>query len=339
MKTLYCKSALLVALFIAVGLSLGAQTLREESSKEFTATGSTELSIHNQFGNITVTDWDQNKVVVNVIIEVTNSDEAKAKKLMDKIKIDFKEEGNRITVKTNIGEQGNINLHNNKGEKQSFRIDYFVKCPRSIKLNLNNQFGDLIISTLTGSLDADLQFGNLNAVSLTGPETKIDMQFGEATIGTLKDAKIEMQHCGLFKITECVNLSVDAQFSEIEIGTVTTLKADLSNCEVNVETLTESLKLDANMGNVKIGNVSAGFKYIDVEQNMGDLSLGIDPKAGYKIDAEVNMGSIKVPEGVKVTREKDTDIPGITVEKITGTYGNGNSTITIECNMGSVKIK
>ena len=339
MKTLYCKSTLLVALFVAAGLSLGAQTLREESSKEFSATASTELSIHNQFGNITVTDWDQNKVVVSVIIEVTNSDEAKAKKLMDKIKIDFKEEGNRITAKTNIGEQGSLNIHNNKGEKQSFRIDYFVKCPKSIRLSLNNQFGDLIISTLTGAFEADLQFGNLNAVSLTGPATKIDMQFGEVTIGTMKDAKIDIQHCGLFKITECSNLTIDAQFTEIEIGTATSLKADLNNCETSVEALTESLKLEANMGSVKIGNVAAGFKSISVEQNMGDLAIGIDPKAGYKLDAEVNMGSIKVPEGLKVTREKDGDIPGITGEKVTGTYGNGSSTITIECNMGSVKIK
>ncbi|MFA5814011.1 MAG: hypothetical protein WC865_00120 [Bacteroidales bacterium] len=69
------------------------------------------------------------------------------------------------------------------------------------------------------------------------------------------------------------------------------------------------------MGNVKIGNVSAGFKSIVVDQNMGDLTIGIDPKAGYKLTAEVNMGSIKVPEGLKLTKEKESDLPGITLRK------------------------
>jgi hypothetical protein len=339
MKTRYFKQSMLVALLFAASLTLGAQTLREEDQKEFSASSSTELSIDNQFGNITVVDWDQSKVSVKYIVEVTNSDEAKAKKLMDRIKVEFKEEGNRIIVKTNLGEQGNLNLHNNKGEKQSFRIDYFVNCPKNIKLSLNNQFGDMIISTLTGSFSADLQFGSFNAVSLTGPETKIDMQFGDLTIGTMKDGKIDIQHSDALKITECGNLTVDAQFTEIEIGTVNSIKADLNSCKLSIDNLNENLKVDANMGNVKIENVAAGFKSIIAEQNMGDLTLGIDPKAGYTLKADVNMGSIKVPQALKITKEKEHDIPGVTAEKISGTFGNGSSTVTINCNMGSVKIR
>ncbi|TSA38651.1 MAG: hypothetical protein D4R64_02425 [Porphyromonadaceae bacterium] len=338
MKTLYCKSALLLVLMLAAGISLGAQSLKKDFHKEFSTTSTSELLIDNQFGNITVTDWDQNKVVIDVNIEVTGSDQSKAQKLMDKINIDFKEEGSRIIAKTKLGEAGNLNLKF-KGDKQSFRIDYTIKCPKNIQLNLDNQFGDVIISSLTGSFNADLQFGSLNAMSLTGPETKIDMQFGKVTIGTMKDAKIDIQHCELLKISECGNLTVDAQFTQIEIGSVGSLKADLNNSEVTVDVLTDMLKMDMNMGNVKIGNVSAEFKSIVVDQNMGDLTIGIDPKAGYTLTAEVNMGSIKVPEGLKLYKEKEPKLPGISAEKVSGTFGNGNSTITIDSNMGSVKIK
>ncbi len=338
MKTRYCKSALLLAVLLASCISLRAQALKKEEVKEFNVTTSTELSIDNQFGNINVTDWDQNKITITYIVEVTNSDEAKAKKLMEKIKVEFKEEGSRIIVKTNIGEHGNLNLHNEKGEKNSFRIDYFVKCPKSIRLSLDNQFGDMIISSLTGPFKADLQFGNLKAVSLTGSETSIDMQFGEATIGTMKDAKIDIQHCEILKITDCANLSIDAQFTDIEIGTANSLKADLNSCKLSVEGLSELLKLDANMGNTKIENVAAGFKSITVENNMGDVSIGIDPKSGYSLTADVNMGSLKVPEGMKLSKNKETDLPGVS-EKITGTFGSGSSTVKINANMGSVKIK
>lgn len=339
MKALYFKTTLPLVLMIAAGISAGAQSLKKDSHREFTTTSSTELKIDNQFGNITVTDWDQNKVVIDVNIEVTGSDESKAQKLLDKITVEFKEEGSLITAKTVIGENGKSNLKNETGKKQSFKIDYTVKLPKSVKISLDNQFGDMIVGSLTGSFSADLQFGSLNAVSLTGPETKIDAQFGKVTIGAMKDGTFDVQHCDAMKISDGGNLVIDAQFTKIEIGTVTSLKADLNHSDAEVESLTDLLKLDANLGSMKIGNISAGFKSIDVEQNMGDLTISIDPKAGYTLNAEVNMGSLKVPDGLKLTREKEHDVPGVTAEKVSGIIGNGNSTVTVNSNMGSVKIR
>lgn len=339
MKTPYFKPLLLLAVLFTAALSLRAQTLREEDRKEFTANSSTELTIDNQFGNITIADWDQNKVVISYIIEVTHSDESKAKKLLEKIKVEFSEDGSHITAKTRFGDDDKLKLNNSKGDKQSIKIEYFVNCPKNIKVSLDNQFGDMIISSLTGSFTADLQFGTLSAVSLTGPENRVDLQFGKVTIGTVANAKIDVQHSDLIKIDEGGNLTVDAQFSKLEIGSVMSLKADLNHSNVDVEYLKDMLKLDLNMGNVKIGNVSAGFNSITVEQNMGDLTIGIDPKAGYQLVAEVNLGSIKLPEGMKVSKNKENNMPGVTAEKVTGTFGSGSSMVRIDLNMGSVRIK
>jgi hypothetical protein len=338
MKTRYFKSTLLLALML-ISFTLEAQTLKKDFHKEYNTTGSSELKIDNQFGNITVTDWDQNNVVIDVNIEVTCSDESKAQKLLDKINIDFKEEGNKITATTKLGDNGKLNLNNSKGNKQSFSINYTVKCPKGIQLSLDNQFGDMIVASLTGSFSADIQFGSLNAVSLTGPETNIDAQFGKVTIGTMKDGKFDIQHCESVKVAEGGNFTVDAQFSKIDMGSLVSLKADLDHSEVTVEAVTDMLNLEANFGNIKVNNVSAGFKSIEIEQNMGDVTIGIDPKAGYKLNAEVNMGSLKVPEEMKVSKQKETDHPGVSMDKISGVFGDGISTVKINANMGSVKIK
>lgn len=339
MKTRYFKLSLIMVFMLAVGLTMNAQTLREEDQKEFNATNSTELAVDNQFGNITVTDWDQNKVSVTWIVEVTDTDEARGKKLMDRIKVEFTEKGNRIEVETKFGENGKLDLKDNKSSKQSFRIDYIIKCPKYIGMELTNQFGDIVVASHTGPFKADLQFGSMNAVSLTGPETSIEIQFGKLTIGTLKNAEIEAQHCESVKITECEELSIEAQFSNVDLGTAGSVSAELNNAQLSVETLSNRLELESNMGSVKVDKVAANFKSIQIEQNMGDITLGVDPDAGYKLDASVSMGSIKVPEGVKVKKEPQTEAKGVTADQVTGVYGNGNSTIEIECNMGSVRIK
>lgn len=337
MKTLFSKPTTLLVVLLTVGVSLGAQTLKKDLHKEYSTTSSSELKLDNQFGKITITDWDQNKVVIDVNIEVTSSDQNIAQKLLDKITVDFKEDGNRIIAKTSI-DNGNMN-NNHKGDKQSFHIDYTVKCPKSIQLSVDNQFGDVIVSSLTGPFNADIQFGALNAVSLTGPDTKIDMQFGKITVGTMNDAKIDIQHSEGLKITDCGNLSLDAQFTHLEIGNLQSLKADLNSSDVTIDDVKGDLRMEINMGSVKIGNVSPSFKSIIVEQNMGDLTIGIDPKAGFNLTAEVNMGSIKVPDGMKLNKEKESEIPGVSAQKVSGTFGNGSSIIKIESNMGSVRIK
>jgi hypothetical protein len=338
MKALFCKTALAVAVISIAGIGIQAQTLREEFSKEFQLTSSSELTVDNQFGNITVTTWDQNKVSIVVNVEVTHSDEAKAKKLLDKIKIDLGEEGNRIVAKTKFGEDNKLET-GKKGEKQAIQINYFIKCPKNLKMQLDNQFGDIIVGSLSGFFSADLQFGSLSAVSLSGPETSIDMQFGKLTIGSVKDAKIDIQHCETIKIDEVGVLSIDAQLSELTIGTIQSLKADLNHCDVKINTLNESLKVSQNMGNVNVTNVSANFKSVVIDQNMGSLDIGFDPKAGYQLTAEVNMGSIKYPENLKVNHKKDRDLPGVTADKVTGTFGSGISTVHIDTNMGTVRIR
>ncbi len=339
MKTLYFKPTLLFAIFSVAVLSLNAQTLKKDFHKEVNTTSASELIIDNQFGKVTFTDWDQNKIVIDVNIGVTGNDNSKTQKLLDKINIVYKEDGSKIKVKTDIANGGNVDLKTSKTEKQTFKIDYTVKCPRSLNFKIDNQFGDVILSTFSGLVSIDLQFGSLNAIDLSGPETKLDLQFGGATIGTLKNAKIDIQHCDLLKITDGGDLSIDGQFTGIEIGQVSLLKADLNSCKLTVEGLKEIPKLDANMGSTKIENVTSDFKSLTIEQNMGDITIGIDPKAGYKLSADVNMGSIKVPEGMKLIKEKETDLPGVTENKVTGTYGNGSSVVKIHANMGSVKIK
>ena len=302
MKAHYFKSTLIMILLLASGTVLRAQTLRQEDQKEFNVDQSTELAIENQFGKITLTDWDQNKVSVTYIIEVTDDDEARGKKLMDKIKVEYKQEGSRFEFKTQVGEKGKLDLKDSKNSKQTFKIDYFVKCPGYLKTELSNQFGDISVTSLTGSFDAELQFGSLNAVSLTGPETAIEIQFGTLIIGTVKDASIEAQHCESIRISDSENVSIEAQFSNLELVAAGTVSAELSNSQFSLEELSNMLEMESNMGSVKVDKVSANFKSIQIEMNMGDITLGIDPGAGYKLDASVNMGSIKVPEGVKVKK-------------------------------------
>jgi hypothetical protein len=334
MKQHYFKQGLALILLTSVTAMLNAQTLKKDFHKEYQAGASTELTIENQFGTITVQEWDQNKIVIDVNVEVTADKQDISQKLLDLIDVKFKEEGNKILAHTDMESKGSID-----GKNTKFNINYTVKCPKDLNLKIDHQFGDVSLGSLTGPVEVSLQFGSLSAVSLTGTETTIEVQFGKATINELKNASVEVQHCEMVKISTCSKLDLEAQFSEVSIGTVDDFDGELNNGQCIIEKLGGSLTAESNMGSLTVKDVAATFSSIEIEQNMGEVELSIDPKAGYKLSAEAEMGDIKVPSGFKADKQQEEHIPGLKSSKVNGTYGDGKSSIEVNVNMGSIKIK
>ena len=341
MNSRYFKPIAALVLLTATVAGVEAQTANKEIRKEFSTTSSSVLIIDNQFGKLTVEPWDQNKVVIEVKMEAKASDQAKADKLLERIKVDISESGSKITAKTRIEDKA-MTRDGGKNESRSFSIDYLVKAPKSITAELSNQFGDVSLGTLTGQVELEVQFGSLNAVGLLGPKTSIELQFvGKATIGEVTSAEMEIQYSGAVKISKAGTLSLEAQFSDVEIGTVGVLEVETASSKIVIEKLLESLSFEGSMGSLNVKSVNAGFRFIEAEQNMGEITLRIDPKAGYTLNAVSNMGSINVPDGFKadpVAKSKEMEIPGLNAKKVSGTYGNGSSKVNLEVSMGSIRI-
>jgi hypothetical protein len=342
MNSRYFKPIAALVLLTATIAGVKAQTASKEIRKEFSTTSSSVLVIDNQFGKLTVEPWDQNKVVIEVKMEAKASDQAKADKLLERIKVDISESGSKITAKTRIEDKA-MTRDGGKNESRSFSIDYLVKAPKGITAELSNQFGDVSLGTLTGTVDLEVQFGSLNAVGLLGPKTSIELQFvGKATIGEVTNADMEVQYSGAVKISKAGTLSLEAQFSDVEIGTVGVLEIETASSKIVIEKLLESLSFEGSMGSLNIKSVDAGFRFVEAEQNMGEITMRIDPKAGYTLHAVSTMGSITVPDGFKAdpgAKSNEKEIPGLSAKKITGTFGSGSSKINLEVNMGSIRIQ
>jgi len=334
MKQQYCKSALLLILLATSAIGLHAQSLNKEFHKEYQTTLSTELYIENQFGDVVVQAWDQNKIVIDVTVKVSADKQELAQKLLDRITVNFKEEGNKLSAITSMKSEASV-----KGKNTEFQINYMVKCPESVKLSIENQFGDVSLGSHTGPVDLEVQFGSINAVSLTGAKTTIELQFGKATINEMKNGSVEVQHCDLVKIASSQVLDIEAQFSELKIGKVGKLNAEMEHCNSVIEELTDKLILEASMGSMEIDHVASGFTLIDIDQSMGEFKMTMDPKAGYRLSVESAMGTVSVPNGFKPSRrDSDHDYDNMTT-KVTGTAGDGQGTVKINVSMGSVKIR
>ena len=311
MKASITKSGLLALAMLSAGFAAGAKELTKEVRQTFKATSSSELFIENKFGKVVVEPGDPGQVVFEINIRVEHSDADKAQQLLDRISIDFKTEGSSIWAKTIFDTK---QTRTTGVSKQKIDIDYLVKVPAGIALNIDHNFGDVILGNLDGKLGLELNYGQLSAGRLSNSANRLEINYSSGTIAFLSGGELELNYVGDINIREAGKLTIGLNYGSGKLGKV------------------EELSLEANYSSFTVENVS-GKGPVDIEVNMGSIDLGIS--TGFKLTGEMSMGDIQLPKGMTdVVRNKKT-----TSLEVSGTFGDGRTAISVEGNMSSVDVK
>ena len=142
MKTSQFKIATI--LFALTPFFVFAQvTKSKEVKKHYSVSATGNLAIDGKYGNVHVETWDKNEVDLVVSIEVTKRSDSKAQQYLDKITIDIDDaSANNLSFKTIISG----NLDNSGSDK--IKIEYRVKVPKTLNMNLENSYGNLYLIEL-----------------------------------------------------------------------------------------------------------------------------------------------------------------------------------------------
>lgn len=311
MKALNYKAIIFLLVIAISGSSLFAKEVKKTLHKEFQTNKLSELTIEVKFSTLHVESWGQNQVRFDVEITVENDDESKATKMLDMIDVVMVQNGNHISLETELSEKFS---KTSWGKSKRFNIEITAKVPADIHFNLESTFGSATITELTGEVNIESSFGSIVADRLLGDEINIELNNGSITVQELTDAFIEANY-GSVRIEKANNLDLEINMGDCFIGEVINLSAE------------------SNTGELTVANVNASFKSIKVESNMGSTTIKIDKNIGFNLTASMTMGSMNIPE---LDNQKETG--NSMNRKITGTHGNGNASIVLEGNMGSMKL-
>ncbi|MBT3241646.1 MAG: DUF4097 family beta strand repeat protein [Bacteroidetes bacterium] len=313
MKALNCKLSLLLAISLLLFGSLGAQEVKKEIHKEFQTNKSSVVNFETKFGALVIENWDENKIIVDVTITSKHPDEAKAKKILDLLDVEFDVDGNEITIETKMDDKISKG-YLSKDKKFNFLI--VAKVPTGIEFNLYNNFGTVKIQELSGVVDIENSFGTLEIESLTGDDVVLEIGTGDVHIGQLSHGDVEVD-VGSINIQQANVLDIEVSSGSIFIGTVNVLNAELGT------------------GQLEIDRLKPSFKSIDIETSNGNIVLGIDKDAGFTFDGELSMGNIDYPSSMENMKKKRSNLSS----SVAGTYGNGKSIINLEGSMGNIVLK
>ena len=210
MKTLYYNILLLLllpALVLANNGELkgkGKYTKEKTLKKDFSVNADALLKISNDYGNLDITSWNENRIVMEIKIQVSGNDEEKVIKKLESIGVEFDSSSQMVSAKTTFDKKDSSwwdKWTSGWNNNLNMKINYTVKVPVTNSVDLNNDYGNITLDKIEGT-------------------AKINCDYGQIILGELlgNDNIINIDYTNNSSITYMKNGKINADYSDIEIG-------------------------------------------------------------------------------------------------------------------------
>jgi hypothetical protein len=356
-KSNYKSGMLLIISLFLVSLTLSAQEATKEFHEEYTAGANTTLEISNRYGDVIIQSWDNDQVVIDVLVTVEARNNDKSQQLLDYIDVEFEVDGNTISATTNIDDKFNFSGWGNNSRK--FSIDYNIKMPAETALKLSNKYGNTDIDELNGLVNLHIKYGNLTAGKLTRgnvkPLSQLYLAYGKGTIDETGWLDVYVRYSGKLEIIKSQALLLESKYSKLYFGETSSIvgesKYDNINIEniknlilengyteVNIGELTKKLYYEGTYGSLSVDEVPAGFESIGIETRYMGVKIGIHSSANYTLDASVRYGGLSYNEDNIKNQKHIVENNTKEISGIVGSEESPSATVQIEASYGSVRL-
>ena len=332
-------------LFIILILGSIAQASSEATLKEFKKTidetfqfdsDDPNISLANQYGNVTITSHSEASATVKVEIIVEASKESRAQEIFDKIKINMDHSGGDLSVVTEINSSKGWNWTK---KNEQYQINYVVAIPKKSFLSIENKYGNVACADHGNEINIELKYGN-GSLQDVGGELTADLGYvGSFTIGSVDgNATIDLSYSNLnmesahdiemdskyssFSIENCGDISSDSMYDKYDLGSISVLSNDGKYDTFKIIEA-EKISCDTKYTNMKVGSLSRGgffdFEYgglnvrnvspeatsISIQGKHTGVDLGMS--GAYSLDVEGKYTDVDYPRDLKISNRDKGD--------------------------------
>lgn len=341
----------LIPLTITAMERKGKYTKSKTINKQFNVNENATLNVDNRYGNIVITSWNQNKIVIDVTITTNGNDEAKVEKRLEQIDVDFESSSSNVSAKTIIEKNSRSWSIWGKNNNVSMQIDYLIKLPISNNVDLENDYGSISIDKLEGRSVIDCDYGKLNIGELLNSDNFINIDYtNKSNIEFMKDGDINADYSTLH-IEKAGRVKLNADYSHISFRMLADLDFNCDYGDLKIEdcgnivgnsdymhTRVNKLRsrgdFDSDYGSIKIYEIGENLKSLNVESSYTHVKLGLNPNASFNIKASLSYGGFKYGDGFTFNKE----IKKSSSKYYEGYFGsaNSNASVNLKTSYGSI---
>lgn len=340
-----------LCLFIAESATADLYTFR--SYQEYEVNDEFELTVSNTSGTITIERSQTGLLIIDIEKKISARSKEDAEKLENEIEIDIEARKNRVEIEThypnwNMGDPFWEKLFDLR--KDNFgSVDYFIKVPTKVQLQVSSTSGSVRVFNLDGSLELAITSGNVKIkdcmadvdISSTSGDVDLSGVEGNIKIGsTSSDILIE-------NVTGALSLRSTSGISEI-YGLTGNLTLRKTSGDIRILDIIGNVDISATSGDIQLEQEEGSIR---ITSHSGDVVVDTKLLSGGRYAVETISGSIEfsVPPGSdgrvrlqSVSGTIDTSVP-LTIEsfskrKLTGVLGLGGPRIELTSTSGDVTL-
>ena len=317
MKTILYKALILFFLIPAVACAegdfKGKYTKQKRVKKEFNVSPNDMLKINNSYGNIDIITWDQNRVVIEVLVQTNGNDEEKVEKRLREIDVAFNQSSGQVTAKT-LFEKDNNNsfwgsLFGGSNSNVNMEINYRVKAPVTNRVDLSNDYGSINLDKLEGDAHISADYGKIMIGELHGNNNKLNFDYTRnSSIGYVKRAEINADYSE-FTIDEAGTLDLSADYTDSNIHKVENLSFNNDYGSLKVERLKNikgqgdylgiklglvygSVDISMDYGSLVVQKIMPSFKDMNINSDYTGIKIGYDRQAPFSFEVKSSYGGV-----------------------------------------------
>lgn len=354
-----CSLTLLLSLSMTVSAHgngpKGKYTKEKTIKKEFNVNSDALLKVKNSYGNLTITSWDQDKVLVEIYIKTSGNDEEKVTKRLNEIDVDFENSNTLVSARTRFGER-------NKGwgwswgnkSKVNVQVNYIIKLPIKNSVNLNNDYGHIYLDRIDGHAKISCDYGKMEIGELRGRNNELRFDYtSNTTFEYVNSAEIiadyskfTIEKAGDLRlnadythsvIREMDDLEYSSDYGSIEVGSVQSVSGNGDYVGVKLGSVYGDTRITADYGSVKIDRLTPEAGDVTLKLDYTGARIGYDPAYNFDFEISTEYAGVSGKDDfvLNISKEKSSD------RYYSGYRGQENSgnTISITSDYGNVKFE
>ena len=338
------------------GVEIGSDSLTKKIHKEIQVSKDALIEIDNSYGDLNITSWDQDKVVIDVLITVKGENSKKTQKELNNIDVSFLLSPEKVMAETKIDmgwSFGWFYFGYGSFNTEKYRIDYNIKLPKTSSVNLTNDYGIIRLNSLEGKANISCDYGQLIIGELMADNNILDFDYSSnSSLEYIKGGTIKADYSDFImekaediyliadytssNIVEVTNLNYNCDYGNITIDNVTNLEGEGDYITHRIGNVSGSLEIDADYGSIKIDRIKSSAKNVCIEADYTDIIIGYENDYSFNFNINLQYGSFNADDELTIRK---TDVQNSS-KKYLGFHGTENSsnTVNINADYGEVKL-
>lgn len=358
MKTIRFKYAFILWVLTPVFLLAndnkpdGKYTKEKTIKKEFSVNADALLKVNNDYGNLTITSWNENRIVIEVHIATNGDNEEKVQNKLDEISVDFEASNSLVSARTTYGKQkSNWGWNWGKNNNVNMQINYTIKLPVKNSVNLDNDYGNIILDRVDGHAKINCDYGRLEIGELRGRNNQLNFDYtSKSTIEYINSGEIKADYSG-FTIEKAGNLTLNTDYTNatienmenleytsdygnIAIGEANNVSGNGDYITVKLGTIHGNVDITADYGSVRIAELAADAGNVAIRTDYTGIKIGYNADYHFDFDITTSYSGVSGKDDfeINISTEKSSN------KHYEGYYGSANSgnKVTLNSDYGGI---